>query len=77
MGGGGWVHIEFSVLLWSKALVLYLDQAEQYSVVSQARRLPKLHILTFKLFSGLVLPVQCVSDVVDNHFPQFGSLQTI
>ena len=23
-GGGGWVHSEFSVLLWSKALVLDL-----------------------------------------------------
>ena len=30
MGGGGWVvYSEFSVLLWSKALVLDLDQAEQ------------------------------------------------
>ena len=28
--GGGWIHSEFSVLLWSKALVLDLDQAEQY-----------------------------------------------
>ena len=34
VGGGGWwvvvvVYSEFSVLLWSKALVLDLDQAEQ------------------------------------------------
>ena len=31
VGGGGWVVVysEFSVLLWSKALVLELDQAEQ------------------------------------------------
>ena len=29
-GGGWWVHSEFSILLWSKALVLDLDQAEQY-----------------------------------------------
>ena len=30
-GSGGWVvDSEFSVLLWSKALVLDLDQAEQY-----------------------------------------------
>ena len=31
--GGGWVVVvysEFSVLLWSKALVLDLDQAEQF-----------------------------------------------
>ena len=28
-GGGGGVDSEFSVLLWSKALVLDLDQAEQ------------------------------------------------
>ena len=26
---GGWIHSKFSVLLWSKALVLDLDQAEQ------------------------------------------------
>ena len=37
-GSGGWVggwvvvvYSEFSVLLWSKALVLDLDQAEQYN----------------------------------------------
>ena len=29
VGGGGGVPSEFSVLLWSKALVLDLDQAEQ------------------------------------------------
>ena len=30
--GGGGVPSEFSVLLWSKALVLDLDQAEQYEM---------------------------------------------
>ena len=38
VGGGGWVVVvvysEFSVLLWSKALVLDLDQAEQYKYPS-------------------------------------------
>ena len=30
---GGWVvYSEFSILLWSKALVLDLDQAEQYAL---------------------------------------------
>ena len=37
-GSGGWVVVvvysEFSVLLWSKALVLDLDQAEQYKYPS-------------------------------------------
>ena len=31
VGGGGWVvYSKFSVLLWSKAVVLDLDQVEQY-----------------------------------------------
>ena len=39
-GSGGWVVVvvvysEFSVLLWSKALVLDLDQAEQHSFQGQ------------------------------------------
>ena len=40
-GSGGWVVVvdsEFSVLLWSKALVLDLDQAEQFAYLA-----PPLH----------------------------------
>ena len=42
-GSGGWVvDSEFSVLLWSKALVLDLDQAEQYEIT---RHLSSLIVL--------------------------------